>query len=280
MICKEIKNIITKFIHDEVGKTGLKNVVIGLSGGVDSSVVATLAVKALGKDRVIGILMPATNFDMLNANYKDAQNLASSLDIKHITIPVSTIVNPYYLTFIEGGQNGKLRIGNIRARSRMTILYDQAMTRNALVLGTTNKTEFLLGYFTKYGDGGVDIEPIADLYKTEVFKLARYINISDEIVNKPPSADLWDGQTDEEELGLKYSEADQILWWLIEEDYDALSLEANLERLTTISDKNLLGKLVYIMSKNHHKTHMPKSCRIGNIDIRNTMANCGRDIND
>ena len=280
MNCKEIKNIITTFIRDEVKKTGLNNVVIGLSGGVDSSVVATLAVEALGKDRVYGVLMPSSESTILKSeNFKDALELAKSLDIITFVIPVSDMLNTegiHKLTmdsYMDNMDEFKLRCGNIKARTRMIILYDLAMQLEAIVLGTTNKIELLLGYLTKYGDGGVDIEPIVDIYKTEVFRLARYINVSENIVNKPPSAELWDGQTDEDELGMKYSEIDQVLWWLIEEEYDARKLEKELDILTSIKDKTIIKKILNIMSKNYHKTCMPKSCKIGNIDIRTTIAN-------
>jgi len=282
--CKEIKNIITTFIRDEVKKTGLNNVVIGLSGGVDSSVVATLAVEALGKDRVYGVLMPSSESTMLKSeNFKDALELANSLNIVTFVIPVSDMLNTegiHKLTmdsYMDNMDEFKLRWGNIKARTRMIILYDLAKQLEAIVLGTTNKTELLLGYLTKYGDGGVDIEPIADIYKTEVFRLARYINVSENIVNKPPSAELWDGQTDEDELGMKYSEIDQVLWWLIEEEYDARKLESELDILTSIKDKTIIDRILNIMSKNHHKTCMPKSCKIGNIDIRTTIANDEKD---
>jgi len=274
MNCKEIENIITKFIRDEVEKTGLKNVVIGISGGIDSALVATLAVDSLGKGRVFGVLMPADKTAIQSDNFKDAEQLAKKLDIEYSIIPVTEIINmEYAIGNIKAfTRELRLRWGNIKARARMTILYDQAMQRKAIVLGTTNKTEMLLGYFTKYGDGGVDLEPIADLYKTEVFRLAKYLGISDNIINKPPSADLWDGQTDEDELGIKYSELDQILWWLIEEDYDARELKRELNKLTSIKDDSIIEKVLTIMSKNYHKICMPKSCKIGNIDIRTTIA--------
>lgn len=265
MKCHEIKSIITKFIHDEVGETGRKNVVIGLSGGIDSSVVATLAVEALGKDRVIGILMPASHMSMLDDNYTDAKNLAESLGIKYYTIPTYSLLTTCTLD--------KIRRGNILARVRMIILYDQAAAHDAIVLGTTNKTEMLLGYFTKYGDGGVDIEPIVDLYKTEVFKLARYIGVPEKIINKPPSADLWDGQTDEGELGLKYEEVDQILWWMDEEEYDIHELRDNLGKLTSVHDQKVLERILELMSKNYHKSHMPIGCGIPDTSIKAGLLN-------
>jgi len=276
MDCKEIKNIITKFIHDKVFETGLQNVVIGISGGIDSAVVTTLAVEALGKNRVTGILMPGSTIDTLkNTNYTDAINLAVSLGINHFLISVDTFINKDCLdtmkNILQDDKERRVRIGNILARGRMIILYDQAMFRKALVLGTTNKTELLLGYFTKYGDGAVDIEPVADLYKTEIFQLARHIGVPETIINKPPSADLWENQTDEEELGLKYEEIDQILWWLIEEQYNVKNLSRDLEKLTGITDKKVLEKVLTIMSKNYHKTAQPPICKIEDDNIRTQL---------
>ena len=294
MNCKEIKNIIVKFIHDKVEETGLRNVVIGLSGGVDSSLVATLAVEALGKDKVIGVIMPNSyietgsveccsddsGINKCRENLMDAKNLAESLGIKYYVKPLTNIMNTEYLLEFGRSYNDLVRLGNIKARMRMILLYDMAMINDAIVLGTTNKTELLLGYFTKYGDGGVDIEPISDIYKTEVFRLARYIGVPDKIVDKSPSADLWDGQTDEGELGIKYSELDQILWWLVEEEYDARELEKELSKLTSITDKIMVEKVLDMMDINYHKTHMPKSCKVGNIDVRTTIADNIRCDND
>lgn len=277
MNCEEIKNIIVKFIHDKVGESGLSKVVIGISGGIDSAVITTLAVEALGKDRVIGIMMPKSMMDTTdNINYIDAKNLAISLGIYNFTMPVDKFINKDCLDIMRNtlpdNKERKVRIGNILARGRMIILYDQAMFRNALVLGTTNKTELLLGYFTKHGDGAVDIEPIADLYKTEIFKLAKYIGVPDSIINKAPSADLWENQTDEDELDLRYEEIDQILWWLIEEQYNVKNLSENLEKLTGIKDKKVLEKVLTIMSKNYHKTAQPPICKIEDDNIRTQLS--------
>lgn len=261
---KEIKNKITRFIHDQVGLTGLNNVVIGISGGIDSAVITTLAVEALGKDRVIGILMPATVNDMNKDSFKNSLQLVRQLDIKYVIIPVSMIFDPEYRLYLgrEKEEVDRVRIGNIMARMRMTILYDQAMENNAIVLGTTNKTEMLLGYFTKWGDGGVDIEPIAGLYKTEIFELAEFLGVPDEIINATPSAGLWEGQTDEGEIGTTYKNMDQILWWIEEEGYDANILINKMEELTDIKDKNIILKVVGIMTRNYHKRVTPPSCEI------------------
>ena len=277
MDCKEIRNIITKFIHDEVGDSGRSNTVIGVSGGIDSSVVLNLAVHALGTKRITAVLMPTRTKDVSNVDYRDSVNLVDSYGVEYTTIPVD-----YYLLYPEIKHTKPLtnsgivdidtrRYNNMVSRMRMSILYDQAILRNAIVLGTTNKTEFILGYFTKYGDGGVDIEPIADIYKTEVFQLAKCIGTPENIINKPPSAGF--GFTDEEELDMKLSDIDQILWWLIEEGYDAVSLERELEKLTGIRDRSVLEKVLDRMSNNYHKTHMPKVCKIGNVDLRPNFSN-------
>ena len=287
MNSSQIKAIVVKFIRNKVSDSGLDGVVVGLSGGIDSAVVAKLAVEALGKKRVMGILIPENEhvindqpstpwLEQLHKDFKDAQLFAETIGITYHVIPLSTFLNPNYLRCWEGcipNERQRLRVGNISARARMVILYDQAADRKSLVIGTTNKSELMLGYLTKYGDGGVDIEPIADLYKTEVFKLARYLNIPETIINKPPSANLWLDQTDEAELGVSYSDADKILWWLIEEGYDPTRFVEDIPKLTGITDVRVLHKIIDLMSKNRHKRHMPETVKIGNLDMRRIRFN-------
>ena len=188
-----------KFIGD-------KKAIIGISGGLDSAVVASLCARAIGKENVIGIMMPYGN-----QSIRDSEDLIKSIGINchfiNIKDGVDTALSKLPFKVIS-----RLTNGNLRARERMSILYALAGELNGLVIGTGNKTEILLGYFTKWGDGGVDIEPLGNLYKTEVLKLARHLkDIPNDIINKPPSAELWEGQTDEGEIGMTYVEMDDIL---------------------------------------------------------------------
>lgn len=178
-----------------------KKAIIGISGGLDSAVVATLCSRALGKKNVWGVSMPYGNQDT-----KDAKLVSDYLNIEYREINIKDIVDKF--DFLELDKVSK---GNIMARTRMIILYAFANQLNGLVIGTSNKSEIKTGYITKYGDGGVDIEPIGDLYKTEVFKVAKLLKFPVKIIKKKPSAELYDGQTDENELGANYIEIDAVL---------------------------------------------------------------------
>jgi len=180
---------------------GERKAVIRISGGLDSGVVAALCVRAIGKEKVIAVLMPYKDQDV-----EDGRIVADHLGIKGIEVNIGEIINRF--DFIDLDKLGK---GNVMARIRMVVLYAFANTFNGLVVGTGNKSEIEIGYFTKYGDGGVDVEPIGDLYKTEIFEMAKLLGIPVKIINKKPSAELWEGQTDEDELGLTYKELDAVL---------------------------------------------------------------------
>lgn len=194
-----------------------KPAIIGLSGGVDSAVVTVLLVQAVGPDRVYGLLLPSA---------QDAERLAKQLGIHIISRPINSIVQ----AIVQDQTVSQLNLGNVKARVRMTLLYLQANKVGGLVVGTGNKTELQLGYFTKYGDGGVDLLPLAGLYKTQVWQLAKELGIPDEIVTKIPSAGLWDGQTDEAELGITYPTADKILQ-AIEHHLDMSQFDPTLVQL-------------------------------------------------
>jgi NAD+ synthase len=198
MTYKEITKDLEKQIKQYVKN---RTAIIGISGGIDSAVVATLAKNVLGKEKVYGILMPYGNQDT-----KDAKTLVDFLNINSNEINIKNILDKYDFLKID-----RLEKGNIMARTRMTILYTFANKLEGLVIGTGNKTEIEIGYFTKYGDGGVDLEPIGDLYKTEIFKLAKFLKIPRVIIEKKPSAELWENQTDENEIGATYPEIDSVL---------------------------------------------------------------------
>lgn len=195
------------FIEEYINKSGSKGVVIGISGGIDSAVVAGLAVKALGAKKVLGLIMPC---ESNSADMKDAIELAAQLGISYKVVDLTNTYKEFLKDNMENYQCN-LSICNIKPRLRMTTLYFHASLNNYLVLGTSNKSELVTGYLTKYGDGGVDIEPIADLLKHEVYQIAHLLNIPEVIIKKKPTADLMPNQTDEEEMGFTYDELDQFI---------------------------------------------------------------------
>jgi NAD+ synthase len=209
MVRKDAENVIVKFIKDQVEAAGAGGAVLGLSGGLDSATVAFLAVRALGPDRVFALLLPEAKVTSRD-DLEDARKVASILKIETKEIGISKILDCYskVMPMIEAPP---VVNGNLKARVRMTILYWHANLLGRLVLGTGNKTEIMLGYSTKYGDAAADILPIAGLYKDEVRELAKSLGVPERIIEKAPTAGLWPGQTDEEELGISYDDANAIL---------------------------------------------------------------------
>jgi NAD+ synthase len=203
--------VLTSFVRDAVETSGTQGVVVGLSGGVDSSLSAALAVRALGPERVHGFLLPYRTSSP--ESERDARAVAEHLGIPHRMIDVSPMVDAYFA--IEPDAAAERR-GNKMARERMTILFDQAKKLDALVLGTSNKTEILLGYSTVFGDNASSLNPLGDLYKHQIWQLSRHLGLPAEVIDKAPSADLWPGQTDEGELGFSYETADEVLYLLFD----------------------------------------------------------------
>ena len=200
------------FITDAVRTSGTSGVVVGLSGGVDSALAAALAVKALDTDSVHAFMLPYRTSSP--ESVADAKTVASALALAAHEIDITPMIDAYFTTVDP--QADKVRWGNKMARERMSILFDQAKKLDSLVLGTSNKTEILLGYSTIFGDNASSINPLGDLFKQQVLQLARHLGIPDRVVDKAPSADLWPDQTDEDELGFDYATADEVLYLLFD----------------------------------------------------------------
>ncbi|GAB4473352.1 MAG: NAD+ synthase [Anaerolineae bacterium] len=208
------RRVLVNFIRAEVHKVGFRRAVLGISGGVDSALVAYLTAEALGPENVLGLRMPYRSSS--DDSLEHARLVIDALGIHHETIDITPMVDPLLERFPDMSAT---RRGNIMARQRMIILFDQSAAFNALVIGTGNKTEILLGYSTLFGDSAAALHPLGDLYKHQLRQLARAVGVPEVIVNKPPSADLWPGQTDEGELGFTYDLADQLLYLMVDLRY-------------------------------------------------------------
>jgi NAD+ synthase len=250
------RKMITGFIQDQIAKVGMTRAVIGLSGGIDSALSAYLSAEALGAENVLAVRMPykSSSEDSLS----DADLVIEALDLAALTIPITEMADPLISRFPDMSNTRK---GNIMARLRMTILYDQSVAWGGLVMGTSNKTEFLLGYSTVYGDSGVALQPIGDLYKTQIRELSAAMNIPSSVLNKPPSADLWVGQTDEGELGYSYAEVDQLLYLLVDERY---TVEEAVEEGFARSFVEGVWRRV---KSNHYKRTMPNIAKLSQRSI-------------
>lgn len=242
------------FVKEYVENSKTKGVVVGISGGIDSAVSVALAVRALGKEKVLGLILPNAG---LNPKYeKDARILAKQLGIEVKKISIAEMVEAFKAGMGKELLENKLVVGNIMARSRMILLYAYANYLNYLVLGTSNKTEILVGYVTKYGDGGADFEPCGGLYKTHICTLAKYLDIPEDIITKPPSAGLWDGQTDEGELGITYKLLDKVLLGF-EREYPHEKIAKELEIGISV-----VKKVEHMVKKSEHKRNMPPILKI------------------
>jgi NAD+ synthase len=206
------------FLRTRLEEAGLARYVLGLSGGVDSACSAGLAVRALGAERLITVKMPSAS--SVSASLGDAEAVEEALGIpaaNRFVLPVAPIVEGWRTAIGEPPESvAALRVGNVAARARMVLLWDQAARHQAIVLGTENRTENLLGYFTIYGDAGTAVEPISPFYKSQVWALAEHLSLPQQVIRKAPTADLWAGQTDESELGMRYEDADRVLYWVVD----------------------------------------------------------------
>lgn len=255
MDCEKTVESIVEFIKEEVGKARAKGVVLGISGGIDSALVGKLCVMALGDDNVQGLFMPADK----DVN-SDSRLVAKYLHIYANAIPIGDACQK--IAMLTGAFD-PVPLGNIKARMRMVVLYAHANKNNMLVAGTSNKSEMLTGYFTKYGDGGCDIEPIGDLYKTDVWTLAKHLALPPSIIEKVPSAELWAGQTDEKELGLSYEKLDRLLQFLELGDPGHYLKDLGTLALSTKTTEEEGRNAINLMIKARHKLSMPPIARKG-----------------
>jgi NAD+ synthase len=244
--CELVTAILTRFIASELGRAGFERAVVGLSGGIDSSVVTFLAARALGPKNVLAVTMPyKTSSD---ATRSDSQVVIEALGVQTVDVPISDQVDAYFGRFPNASQ---LRRANKCARERMTVLYDQSAAFGALVLGTSNKSELLLGYGTQFGDMASAINPIGDVYKTQLYQLAAWLGVPEAILGKAPTGDLWVGQTDEGELGFSYAEVDRLLVRMV---------DARLRRVDLIAEgfpAEFIDRVATIVRRNHYKRRMP-----------------------
>ncbi len=250
------QKILTGFIASEIERAGYSRAVVGLSGGLDSSLACFLSAQALGAQNVLAVVMPykTSSPDSL----EHAQMVIDLLGVNSITVPITGMVDALFEQFPDANQ---IRRGNAMARARMIVLYDQSERFGGLVVGTGNKTEILLGYTTLYGDAACAINPLGDLYKTQVRQLARAIGVPEVILKKAPTADLWVGQTDEGELGFTYEEVDKLLYLLVDQRYSPMDcVEAGFA-------EDFVRRVVERVRRNHFKRVLPPIAKLSNRTV-------------
>jgi NAD+ synthase len=249
------RKVLVSFVREEITRTGLRRAVVGVSGGIDSALSCYLAVEALGPENVLAVCMPYKHSSP--DSLRHAGLVIQATGVQTLTVDITPMVEPIFEQFPKMNSRRK---GNVMARERMIVLYDQSAEFGGLVVGTGNKTEIMLGYTTLYGDSACAINPLGDLYKTQVRQLARAIGVPEEIVSKPPTADLWAGQTDEGELGFTYTEADQLLYLLVDERYSPAECvqagfkKALVERVVETVRRNQFKRVLPPIAKLSHRT--------------------------
>lgn len=253
---KLLRRILVEFIREEVHKVGLKHAVLGLSGGIDSALVAFLAAEALGPENVHAFIMPYRTSNPESEQH--ARLVAEKISIDHHVVEITPMVDVYFQLYPDAEN---MRRGNKMARERMTILFDQSAFHRALVLGTSNKTELLLGYGTLYGDMASALNPIGDIYKSQVWQLSEEVGVPREVIEKKPSADLWAGQTDEQELGFTYAAVDELLFHMVD-------MRCSREELIGYGFAADFIDSIYLKVQNSHfKRRMPIIAKVSNRTI-------------
>jgi NAD+ synthase len=245
-----VQKMLVAFLREETLKTGAKRLVLGVSGGVDSAVVAALAAEALGPENVLGLFTPYRTTG--DRSKSDAQDIARTFGIRLEEVPITAQVDGYFAA-MKGVD--RVRMGNKMARERKSIEYDRSWP-DGLVLGTSNKTELLLGYGTQFGDMACALNPVGDLYKTQLRELAAYVRVPQAVIDKAPSADLWEGQTDEGELGFTYEQADVLLYHLVDRRVRPADL------IAAGFDAALVAKIRERIRRNHFKRVMPLIAKV------------------
>jgi NAD+ synthase len=251
-----LRRILTGFVRDEVRKVGLGRVVLGLSGGIDSALVAFIAAEALGPENVHAVCMPYKSSNPESEAH--ARLVAEACGVNYSVVPITTMVDSYFELFPDADN---MRRGNKMARERMTILFDHSALLSALVLGTSNKTELLLGYGTLFGDMASALNPIGDLYKTQVWQLSEEMGVPRAVVEKKPSADLWAGQTDEEELGFSYRQVDRLLFRMVDQRM------TRDELLAAGFETEFIDMIYRKIQNSHFKRRLPVIAKVSNRTI-------------
>jgi NAD+ synthase len=248
--------LLTTFIRDELAKPGLNRLIVGLSGGLDSTVVTYLSERIIGKDNLVAAIMPYRTSNP--ENVKDARETADNLGLKTYLVDITAQIDHYFGQFPDADNN---RRGNKMARERMSILYDLSAGEKALVIGTSNKTEILLGYGTIYGDLACAINPLGDLYKTQVRILAQHLGVPEKFLAKAPSADLFVGQTDEGDYGFTYNDVDGLLYLLVDQRYSPAQCEK------AGYDRKMIDRVIDMIVKNQFKRSTPIIAKLSNRTI-------------
>ena len=250
---ERVRDFLVEFLRDEFKKANFHNAIFGLSGGLDSTVVGYLCKLAFGKSSTYGIILPYKNTP--KSSVDQAYMIGRTLGIRYLRFNVTPQIDYYFQNF---PQADKLRIGNKIARERMSILYDLSVHFGGLVVGSSNKSEIYLGYGTLFGDLAWLINPLGDLFKTEIYQLAEFLGVPDEILKKKPSAELWENQTDEEEMGFTYKEADVILYYYVEKNMTEEEISNQAREIS----KETIHKVIERVRKTEFKRKPPKIAKI------------------